>query len=368
MAPTLDAHHALIRKLIAKHKCYEVKTIGDSFMCVAHTPQQAFGLALAIQQSFHEHDWPNAEAVNAVYRNGVPQGDVGRISCTCWNGLRVRVGIHFGHGDIKMDPVSKGYDYYGTVVNTAARIESVCHGGQIGVSQAVYNAVEGSLSDVIWTDLGWQMLRGLSEPIHLFQALPAGPLAVRTFPPLRLERDDHRPLALDGAEEEGEEVEVVTMVPSVKHSSIHPHTTATSLTAENLSWVDTHPLVVRGDISAEDLRRHYAIALTTLSTLLTTQTLKFKQTVVHGLCERLHVSNYGIEGALLQRTLRGLVHRVLPATVMNTQHVGARSRCSSQTSFACGASQVALFTTSKTPHDVKLRQLSNTDSIFSADG
>ena len=52
-----------------------------------------------------------------------------------WNGLRVRIGMHYGYGDIKLDPTTKGYDYYGTVVNTAARIESVCHGGQIGISQ-----------------------------------------------------------------------------------------------------------------------------------------------------------------------------------------------------------------------------------------
>lgn len=49
-------------------------------------------------------------------------------------------------------------DYYGTVVNTAARIESVCHGGQIGVSQAVYDAVQDDLSDVEWEDFGWQPL------------------------------------------------------------------------------------------------------------------------------------------------------------------------------------------------------------------
>ena len=29
-----------------------------------------------------------------------------------WNGLRVRIGIHFGRGDITYDTVTKGYDYY----------------------------------------------------------------------------------------------------------------------------------------------------------------------------------------------------------------------------------------------------------------
>lgn len=26
-----------------------------------------------------------------------------------WNGLRVRIGIHYGLGEIKLDPVSQGY-------------------------------------------------------------------------------------------------------------------------------------------------------------------------------------------------------------------------------------------------------------------
>ena len=46
MAPALDAHHTIIRRLIARHGCYEVKTIGDSFMCASHSPEQVRGRAL----------------------------------------------------------------------------------------------------------------------------------------------------------------------------------------------------------------------------------------------------------------------------------------------------------------------------------
>ena len=52
-------------------------------------------------------------------------------SAICWNGLRVRVAIHYGVGDIIYDPVVKGYDYQGAVVNTATRMLSLCHGGQV---------------------------------------------------------------------------------------------------------------------------------------------------------------------------------------------------------------------------------------------
>ena len=38
-----------------------------------------------------------------------------------WRGLRVRIGLHYGKGDIAFDEVAKGYDYYGSVVNAASR-------------------------------------------------------------------------------------------------------------------------------------------------------------------------------------------------------------------------------------------------------
>eukprot|EP00667_Euglena_gracilis_P007086 EG_transcript_7152 len=57
MAAALDAHHALVRRLIAKYHCYEVKTIGDSFMCATKSPSQAVSFALALQEDFVRHDW-----------------------------------------------------------------------------------------------------------------------------------------------------------------------------------------------------------------------------------------------------------------------------------------------------------------------
>ena len=51
-----------------------------------------------------------------------------------WRGLRVRVGLHYGQANIILDEVTKGYDYYGTVVNAASRIESVAHGAQVSLS------------------------------------------------------------------------------------------------------------------------------------------------------------------------------------------------------------------------------------------
>eukprot|EP00742_Colponemidia_sp_Colp-10_P012360 GILJ01013868.1.p1 GENE.GILJ01013868.1~~GILJ01013868.1.p1 ORF type:complete len:1269 (-),score=223.25 GILJ01013868.1:678-3974(-) len=117
-----------------------------------------------------------------------------------WKGLRVRVGVHFGTGRIQKDLVSGGYDYYGTVVNTAARVEGVGHGGQVLVTEAVVEELYPGLSKrlapaanhpvedlaAILLPLGPQPLRGLQEPIALYQMLPTR-FAERRFGPLRLD-------------------------------------------------------------------------------------------------------------------------------------------------------------------------------------
>eukprot|EP00744_Colponema_vietnamica_P006818 GILI01009881.1.p1 GENE.GILI01009881.1~~GILI01009881.1.p1 ORF type:complete len:517 (-),score=112.63 GILI01009881.1:246-1577(-) len=105
-----------------------------------------------------------------------------------WRGLRVRVGIHSGLGEVRRDPVSGGYDYYGTVVNTAARVEGVGHGGQVLITDDAYHLLEDNFSakhSVVILPLGPQPLRGLDESIKLYQLLPQA-LAGRHFPPLRL--------------------------------------------------------------------------------------------------------------------------------------------------------------------------------------
>ena len=86
----------------------------------------------------------------------------------------MRCGLHYGKGEAQYDAVTKGYDYYGTVVNAAARIESVCHGGQVGVSEAFWEAVGGSFAGTTVVDLGDNELRGLNGPLRLYQVRACG--------------------------------------------------------------------------------------------------------------------------------------------------------------------------------------------------
>jgi len=141
MLVAMDAHHRIIRTQIEKYECYEVKTIGDSFMIACNDPITAVELATGIQTALFDYNW-NTRLMDKFYCSSTrKQGetesmshsrtkfDTGEVVLSeeylkLWNGLRVRIGFHTGFCEIRFDEVTKGWDYYGDTVNTAARTES----------------------------------------------------------------------------------------------------------------------------------------------------------------------------------------------------------------------------------------------------
>nr|AEL79573.1 esag4 [Trypanosoma evansi] len=197
MPDAVATHHRLIRTLISKYGCYEVKTVGDSFMIACKSPFAAAQLACDLQRCFLEHDW-KTDVFDTSYREFERQraeddGDyvppTGHLDpdvySRLWNGLRVRVGIHTGLCDIRHDEVTKGYDYYGRTSNMAARTESVGNGGQVLMTTAAYmslSAEEREQIDV--TALGDVPLRGVPKPVEMYQL---NAVTGRTFAGLRLD-------------------------------------------------------------------------------------------------------------------------------------------------------------------------------------
>ena len=87
--------------------------------------------------------------------------------------LPVRMGIATGEAELR------GADYFGAVLNRAARVMAAGHGGQILLA----DSTAGLLSGVDLVDLGPRRLRDLPTAVGLFQVRATG---LRTdFPPLR---------------------------------------------------------------------------------------------------------------------------------------------------------------------------------------
>ncbi|XQJ26198.1 receptor-type adenylate cyclase, putative [Leishmania guyanensis] len=182
MADAIVAHHRVIRQLIVKHGCYEVKTVGDSFMIACKSAHSAVRLACEIQTKLLGHDWGTV-SIDAAYREfELARADAdddyvpptARLSeeeyAAVWCGLRVRVGVHTGLCDIRYDEVTKGYDYYGDTPNMAARTEAIANGGQVVATETAWWALSNEeRAGAAHTAMGRQGLRGVPFAVEMFQ-------------------------------------------------------------------------------------------------------------------------------------------------------------------------------------------------------
>jgi DNA-binding NarL/FixJ family response regulator len=141
----LEAHRTAVRKAVGDHGGDEIDCRGDEFFVAFADPREAVAAAQEIQ---HAH----ATQV-----------------------MRVRIGIHTGEA-LRIDG-----DYIGLDVHRAARICAAAHGGQVLISDATAELMDG---DVLLRDLGAHLLRGLENPERIHQ------LGEREFPPLRADAAD----------------------------------------------------------------------------------------------------------------------------------------------------------------------------------
>ena len=96
--------------------------------------------SFVVQQHLLEVDWP-PEILNTVHCAEVLDGDENVI----YRGLSVRMGIHWGEPVCETDPVTRRMDYFGPMVNRAARISGAADGGQIFVSLDYIAEIQRSL-------------------------------------------------------------------------------------------------------------------------------------------------------------------------------------------------------------------------------
>jgi len=140
MRVALVAHDNMLREAIEAHGGWMFKHTGDGVCAAFSSPRAAVDAAVAAQRALE---------------------------------LPVRMGIATGEAEIR------GSDYFGAVLNRAARVMAAGHGGQILVADST--AV--LLSGIDLVDLGPRRLRDLPTPVQVFQVQAEG---LRTdFPPLR---------------------------------------------------------------------------------------------------------------------------------------------------------------------------------------
>ncbi|MEP6655729.1 MAG: tetratricopeptide repeat protein [Betaproteobacteria bacterium] len=154
MGPALACHDAIVRGVVERHRGVVVKMIGDGAHAVFEDPLDAVAATLELQHALAD-----------------PQATHGLA-------LRVRCGLHVGAVE------RRDNDFFGTVLNRAARIMGTAHGGQVLLSQAVATLVGDRLpAGVALRDLGAVRLRDLASAEHVYQLVH--PQLRNDFPPLR---------------------------------------------------------------------------------------------------------------------------------------------------------------------------------------
>lgn len=139
----LREHERITREALRQHGGSEIKSMGDGFLASFGSAQRALECAAALQKALAESSLGRSEHLE--------------------NGLRVRVGINAG------EPIAEDDDLFGTAVIAAARIASMAAGGEILVANVVRELVAGK--GFLFSDRGEQPLRGLEDPVRLWQLL-----------------------------------------------------------------------------------------------------------------------------------------------------------------------------------------------------
>jgi predicted ATPase len=140
MRVALAAHDEVLRRAIEAHGGWLFKHTGDGVCAAFASPTSAVDAAVAAQRELQ---------------------------------LPVRMGIATGEAELR------GADYFGAVLNRAARVMVAGHGGQILLAESTAVLLTG----VDLVDLGPRRLRDLPNPVGVFQVQAEG---LRTeFPPLR---------------------------------------------------------------------------------------------------------------------------------------------------------------------------------------
>ncbi|ORY87120.1 hypothetical protein BCR37DRAFT_411864 [Protomyces lactucae-debilis] len=138
MRSAIKIHNSIMRRQLRSIGGYEVKTEGDAFMVCFSTVTSALLWCFTVQTQLLTADWPQ-EILDSRDGAEIFDEESGHL---LFRGLSVRMGIHWGAPVCEVDPITRRMDYFGPIVNRAARISSIADGGQITVSSDVVRDLE----------------------------------------------------------------------------------------------------------------------------------------------------------------------------------------------------------------------------------
>src|SRR6266436_10050773 len=130
----------LIEPKIAEHGGRLIRTMGDGFLAEFDSAADAAACGLEIQKGLRRDD------------------AIADRDCRIW----LRIGINTG------DVIADDHDIYGHSVNIAARLEGLAEPGEVYVTRAVRDQLEGH-PGLSFEDRGERRVKNIKTPIHMYR-------------------------------------------------------------------------------------------------------------------------------------------------------------------------------------------------------
>ena len=149
---TLRMYRAILEESISAHKGHIFSTAGDAVVAEFPSVVEAIRCAVEIQNEIEERNVAVPEDERMQFRIGVNLGEV----------------------------IAEENNFYGSGVNVAVRLEQIAEAGGICISQTVYDQIR-KIVEIPFEDIGERHLKNISEPVHVYQVLPAPTSRLRKF-------------------------------------------------------------------------------------------------------------------------------------------------------------------------------------------
>lgn len=151
----LRRHDALLMPVVRAFGGRHVKSIGDAWLVVFHSPTSSVLCGMAIQDRLWD------------YNRRVTEDEK----------IRVRIGVNVG--EVRVARSLGASDVLGEPVNIAARVEAEARAGEVLFTEAVHLAM--NKAEVPAEEVGYRELKGVPQRIRLYRAAP-GPATLTPMP------------------------------------------------------------------------------------------------------------------------------------------------------------------------------------------
>lgn len=162
----IDPVLALMMEAVHHYDGFVAKSMGDGILAL-------FGAPIALE------DHPQRALYAALRMQDKMRSYADRVRLAQGIALQIRVGVNSGEvvvRAIRTDDLRTDYDPVGQSINIASRMESIAVPGTIVASEHTHKFTEGYFT---FKALGATPIKGLPEPLTVFEVLGLGPLRTR---------------------------------------------------------------------------------------------------------------------------------------------------------------------------------------------